>query len=36
MRARLHGQDFAIGKNFSFNQCHTKSFVFFFLGKGIL
>ena len=27
------GQDFATGKNFSFNQCHTKSFPFFFLGK---
>ena len=26
----LHcGQDFATGKNFSFNQCHTKSFAFF-------
>ena len=31
--ARLRGQDFATGKNFSFNQCHTKSFVFFFSGK---
>ena len=29
MRAGLHGQDFATGKNFSFNQCHTKSFAFF-------
>ena len=28
----LTGQDFATGKNFSFNQCHTKSFAFF-LGK---
>ena len=28
-RARLRGQDFATGKNFSFNQCHTKSFTFF-------
>ena len=28
-RARLRGQDFATGKNFSFNQCHTKSFAFF-------
>ena len=28
-RARLCGQDFATGKNFSFNQCHTKSFAFF-------
>ena len=28
-RARLRGQDFATGENFSFNQCHTKSFVFF-------
>ena len=27
--ARLHGKDFATGKNFSFNQCHTKSFAFF-------
>ena len=34
-RARLRGQDFATGKNFSFNQCHTKSFVIF-LGKVIL
>ena len=34
-RARLRGQDFATGKNFSFNQCHTKSFAFF-LGKCIL
>ena len=28
-------QDFVTGKNFSFNQCHTKSFPFF-LGKVIL
>ena len=28
-RARLRGQDFATGKNFSFNQCRTKSFAFF-------
>ena len=28
-RARLRGQDFATGKNFSFNQSHTKSFAFF-------
>ena len=28
-RARLRGQDFTTGKNFSFNQCHTKSFAFF-------
>ena len=28
-RARLRGQDFATGKNFSFNHCHTKSFAFF-------
>ena len=34
-RARLRGQDFATGKNLSFNQCHTKSFAFFF-GKVIL
>ena len=34
-RARLRGQEFATGKNFSFNQCHTKSFAFF-LGKVIL
>ena len=34
-RARLRGQDFASGKNFSFNHCHTKSFAFF-LGKFIL
>ena len=35
MRARLREQDFATGKNFSFNHCHTKSFAFF-LGKVIL
>ena len=34
-RARLRGQDFATGKNFYFNQCHTKSFAFF-LEKFIL
>ena len=28
-RARLRGQDFGTGKNFSFNQCSTKSFGFF-------
>ena len=28
-RTRLREQDFATGKNFSFNQCHTKSFAFF-------
>ena len=28
-RARLRGQDFATGNNFSFNQSHTKSFAFF-------
>ena len=28
-RSRLRGQDFATDKNFSFNQCHTKSFAFF-------
>ena len=28
-RARLRGQDFATGKNFAFNQCHTKRFAFF-------
>ena len=22
-----------LSKNFSFNQCHTKTFAFFFLGK---
>ena len=27
--ARLRGQDFATGKNFYFNQCHTESFAFF-------
>ena len=32
-RARLRGQDFATGKNFSFNQGHTKSFAFFSPGK---
>ena len=26
MRARLRVQDFASGKNFSFNQCHNKEF----------
>ena len=31
-RARLVGQDFVTGKNFSFNQCHAKRFSFF-LGK---
>ena len=30
---RLRGQDFATGKNFSFNQCHTKRFCVFFSGK---
>ena len=34
-RARLRGQDFATGKNFSFNQCHKKR-VASFLGKFIL
>ena len=34
MRARLRGQDFATGKNFSFNQCHTKSFAFFLEAVG--
>ena len=33
-RARLRGQDFATGENFSFNQCHTKSFAFFSRGVG--
>ena len=33
--ARFGGQDFPTGKNFSFNQCHTKSFAFF-LEKVIL
>ena len=28
--ARLRGQDFATGKNFSFNRCHTKKFCVFF------
>ena len=32
--ARLRRQDFATGKNFCFNQCHTKSFAFL-LGKVI-
>ena len=27
--ARLCGEDFVTGKNFSFNQCLTKSFAFF-------
>ena len=34
-RARLHGQDFATGKNFAFNRSDTKSFASL-LGKGIL
>ena len=34
-RASLRGQDFGTGKNFSFDQCHAKSFAFF-LGKFIL
>ena len=29
MRARLRVQDFATGKNFSFNQCHNKEFYVF-------
>ena len=28
-RARLRAQDFATGKNFSFNQCHNKEFCVF-------
>ena len=28
-RARLRVQDFATGKNFSFNHCHIKEFCFF-------
>ena len=28
-RTRRRGQDFVTGKNFSFNQCHTKSSAFF-------
>ena len=28
-RARLRVQDFATGKNFSFNQCHNKEFYVF-------
>ena len=32
-RVSFHEQDFATGENFSFNQCHTKSFAFFFSGK---
>ena len=28
-RARLRGQDFATGKNFSFSKSHAKSFAFF-------
>ena len=28
-RARLRGQGFATGKNFSFSQCHNKEFCFF-------
>ena len=28
-RVSFHEQDFATGENFSFNQCHTKSFAFF-------
>ena len=33
MCARLRVQDIVTGKNFCFNQCHTKSFAFFFSGK---
>ena len=29
MRARLRVQDFATGKNFSFNHCHNKEFCIF-------
>ena len=32
-RARIRGQDFATGKNFSFNQYHRKSFALFFSRK---
>ena len=32
-RARLRVQDFATGKNFSFNQCRYKEFCFFFSRK---
>ena len=32
-RARLRVQDFATGKNFSFNQCHNKEFCVFSRGK---
>ena len=35
-RARLRGQEFATGKNFSFHHCHTKRSFAFFLGKVIL
>ena len=28
-RARLHGQDFVTGRNFSFNQCDTRVLRFF-------
>ena len=28
-RARLRAQDFATGKNFSFNKCHNKEFCVF-------
>ena len=34
-RAKLRGQNFATGKNFSVSQCHAKSFASF-LGKVIL
>ena len=34
-RSRLRGQDFATGKNFSFNQDGNKEFAFF-LGRVIL
>ena len=35
-RARLRGQDFATGQNFSFNQCPKQKCSAFFLGKVIL
>ena len=36
MRARLYVQDFATGKNFSFNQCHNKEFCVFSRDSNLL
>ena len=36
MRAKLYVQDFATGKNFSFNQCHNKEFCVFSRDSNLL